>query len=487
MSRAFEGTVHLEESSMHDAFTSLGLLALTAIAVFITRRRTLWIRMAVEAGLLLTIGLNLVLQGTSPLPHFEKVPIGLSDAWFRALVIVWWLIAARLTVNGIVLVRGQNAKSREARLFSDLASFVIYITTVLIILNSVLDLDVRGLLVTSGAIAIIVGLALQNTLADVFCGVAISLEQPFHVGDRVSVGDNLEGVIVQMNWRSVRIHTDEDDLATVPNSLVAKGQIINRSVPTRRRAATVEIVAPADAVSGKILDLIGQATLLCPNILPMPAPSITILRSGLRSSTYAANFFVADASLLSAARSSLLRNIHRLFQHAGIGRSAPMSPAELVASLPLFEALSREEIESLAPALVGQAVAPGDTIFEQGAASSSIYLVEAGVMELSRCTGQADNRLLGRIGPGECIGELGFFTGSPRAFTVKSLTHGRVLELPRSNLTNLLQSNADLNAEMERCVRKWLAQLDREDVAKIAHMADRPADILARIKAFFQV
>src|SRR5262249_46604483 len=155
----------------------------------------------------------------------------LANAWFRALVVVWWLIGARLIVNTIVLVRGRDRKSREARLFSDLASALIYITTIWIILNSVLDLNVQGLLVTSGVIAIVLGLALQNTLADVFCGLAIGLEQPFHVGDRISIGDSVEGVIVQMNWRSIRIQTDEDDLATVPNSVVAKGQIINRSVP----------------------------------------------------------------------------------------------------------------------------------------------------------------------------------------------------------------------------------------------------------------
>jgi small-conductance mechanosensitive channel len=51
--------------------------------------------------------------------------------------------------------------------------------------------------VTSGVTAVILGLALQNILADVFFGIAIGLEQPFHVGDRVSVGDSVEGVVVQ--------------------------------------------------------------------------------------------------------------------------------------------------------------------------------------------------------------------------------------------------------------------------------------------------
>ena len=76
---------------------------------------------------------------------------------------------------------------------------MIYITFSFVILNSVLGLNIAGLVATSGVIAIVVGLALQNTLADVFSGIAVSLEQPFHVGDRVSLGDNVEGTIVQTN------------------------------------------------------------------------------------------------------------------------------------------------------------------------------------------------------------------------------------------------------------------------------------------------
>jgi hypothetical protein len=40
---------------------------------------------------------------------------------------------------------------------------------------------------------------------------------------------------------------------------------------------------------------------------------------------------------------------------------------------------------------------------------------------------------------------------------------------------------------MERSVRKGLAQLHRDDAARIVHTTDQPADVLAHIKAFFGV
>jgi small-conductance mechanosensitive channel len=468
-------------------FPSLSLLALTTIALGITRGRSLLIRVLVEAVLLLLIGLFLLWRGTSPLPALGSSPTSLGIGWIRALAVIWWLIGAKLVVSLTVLIRGRDPKSRETRLFSDLAAAVIYITAVLIILNSVLDLNVSGLLVTSGVIAIVLGLALQNTLADVFSGIAVSLEHPFQVGDRVLIGDNVEGIVVQNNWRSVRIHTDGDDLATIPNSIIAKGQIINRSVPTRRRAGKVEIVAPSIVASEEIVELMRQATMLCPNLLAMPAPSITISRFGLRSSTYAASFFVSDSLVLATAKSTLLRQISRLFRHAGVGLAAPMSPLELLGSLVLFEALSRQELETLCGKLIVHVVEPGETIFEQGAASTSIYIIQAGVMEISHRNSEGLDETFGRIGVGEYIGELGLITNSPRALTMKSLTDGHVLELPGASLIDLLKSNAALNTAMEKSVRKGLALLDRDDAARTIHPQEQSVDIFGRIKAFFGI
>ncbi|MBV8684992.1 MAG: mechanosensitive ion channel, partial [Caulobacteraceae bacterium] len=279
---------------MQDALTSAGFLALTVAVVLFTRKRGLKVKIGVEAALLLAIGGFLAFQGASLLHHPPNAHPSLSEAWQRALEVIWWLVGARLVVNLTVLTRGHDPHSRQVRLFSDLTAAAIYIAAILIILNFVLGLNIAGLVATSGVIAIVLGLALQNTLADVFAGIAVGLEQPFHVGDRISIAECVEGVVVQVNWRSVRVQTDDDSLATVPNSLVAKGQLTNHSVPSRRRAGTIEIPAPTDVASGTVFELMRQAALLCPEILPAPAPSFTIRRSGLTSCTYGARFFVAD-------------------------------------------------------------------------------------------------------------------------------------------------------------------------------------------------
>ena len=278
------------------AFVPAMLLALTLVCVIVVRSRPISYKLTCEVLLLVLIGYCLIERGTSPLPNdIQLAPLS-DGAWLRAIAVVWWLVAVRLIATLTTLGLGRDARSRKARLFSDLLAGGIYLTGLLIILNSVLDLPVKGLLATSGVIAIVLGLALQNTLADVFSGVAVGLEQPFHVGDRISISDQAEGVVVEVNWRSIRIQTDGEDVATIPNSIVARSQIINRSVPTERRAASIEVPTLSTARAETLMELARQAVLLCPAILEQPVPSIVLKHVGTRTTTLGVNYFVERTS-----------------------------------------------------------------------------------------------------------------------------------------------------------------------------------------------
>ena len=72
-----------------------------------------------------------------------------------------------------------GSSSREARLLSDLVAGGIAVATGLAVVAFVFALPVRGLLATSGVIAIVLGLALQNTLGDLFAGIAVGVERPY--------------------------------------------------------------------------------------------------------------------------------------------------------------------------------------------------------------------------------------------------------------------------------------------------------------------
>jgi len=60
---------------------------------------------------------------------------------------------------------------------------LVYVVALVGIMDTVFKQSVSAVLATSGVLAVVLGLALQNTLADVFSGLALNIERPFSAGD----------------------------------------------------------------------------------------------------------------------------------------------------------------------------------------------------------------------------------------------------------------------------------------------------------------
>jgi small-conductance mechanosensitive channel len=466
------------------SYIPAAMLIVALVAIAATRSRSMRIKIGCEASLLLMIGATLLFLGASPLSVDARLGLTYEGSWLRALAVVWWLVAARLAATLTAFGLGRDARSRQARLFSDLLAGAIYLTAILIILNSVLNLPVKGLLATSGVIAIVLGLALQNTLADLFSGIAVGLEQPFHVGDRITIADHAEGIVVEMNWRSIRIQTDGEDVATIPNSIVARSQIINRSVPTERRAASVDITTLSNARAENLLELVRQAIMLCPDLLTEPAPSIALKRLGARTMTIGVTYFVSSTKALTAARSQVLRQGRRLFRHAGITDGHVETTSELLRNLALFSMLNAEQLEQLADSVIDHVLQQDTILMEQGSFGASLFVVRAGIFEISHRHDNGIVQIFGRIGPGEYLGEISMMSGDARHVSVTALTQAAVVELPRAALEELLKDDKGLGLAMEQSVQRGLALLDRDSAARICQPLDKGGSVLGRIRHF---
>ncbi|MEP6783322.1 MAG: mechanosensitive ion channel domain-containing protein, partial [Acidobacteriota bacterium] len=60
------------------------------------------------------------------------------------------------------------------------------------------------LLTTSAVGAVVVGFALQDTLGNLFSGLAIQIEKPFRVGHWVQIGER-EGQVQEITWRATKL------------------------------------------------------------------------------------------------------------------------------------------------------------------------------------------------------------------------------------------------------------------------------------------
>ena len=433
-----------------------------------------------------------------PLPANGGTANTLSP-WLHAVAGIWWLLGARVLVAGMSFTLNHNRRWREARLFPDLTAAAIYTAAVSIVLISVLALPIGGLLATSGVLAIVLGLALQNTLADVFAGIAFGIESPFNVSDRISLGDKIEGTVVQMNWRSIRILTDGDDVAIVPNSVVAKSHIVNRSFPTRVRSAFIELSCPADSNPERVIDTLQQATLLCPTILSVPLSGAVLTRLGSTESRYRVNFSVADTEHLSTTKDLLLRHARRQLYYSGL--YFPRAPQDirsadedtgrplrevlpLLQDVVLFETLEARQLAEVAAHLKPRSLEPGEVLFAQGGTEAKLFLVVSGILQISQHTELSGERTAGFIGAGDYIGEISLLTGAPYAATAAARTHCKVYGLDCNVIKPLLAANSDLYAEFDGSARRGLEILNRVVAVRATDDTARQS-IIHRIRAFF--
>jgi small-conductance mechanosensitive channel len=75
-------------------------------------------------------------------------------------------------------------------------------------------------------------LAAQDTLADVIAGFTILFDRPFRVGDRIEIAhESTWGDVVEIGTRTTRIRTRDNRMVIVPNSIIAKSQVVNYTFP----------------------------------------------------------------------------------------------------------------------------------------------------------------------------------------------------------------------------------------------------------------
>jgi CRP/FNR family cyclic AMP-dependent transcriptional regulator len=138
---------------------------------------------------------------------------------------------------------------------------------------------------------------------------------------------------------------------------------------------------------------------------------------------------------------------------------------ELLSNIPLFESLTSEDLRSLAKRLENVEHAEGEVIFQQGAAGSSLFIIEEGAVEISYGEGRA-RVLLAHLFPGQYFGELSLFDGAPRSATATAARPSRLVRLDRDDLVDFVNKNPAaalrIIAEMSERLRQTNELMSRQ-------------------------
>jgi small-conductance mechanosensitive channel/CRP-like cAMP-binding protein len=486
----------VSDDTISQPTTWLTLASILMLAVAIDMRwdggRKLWVRFSTRVFTFTTATWLMQRAVISPLAPQLSSATPTVRIWALSVEIGWWLLGARVAVGLVRLVVVLEHRPRETKMISDLLAGLIYVATTLAVVNFVFGVPIAGLVATSGVLAILLGLALQSTLSDVFSGLAVGLERSYKPGDVIWVEGGIEGQVIQINWRSTQIATSNDSIAVVPNSVIAKSRLENRTAPTPTRSVTVTIRAEASRDPRFVLATMRAAALSSRHPLPVPAFSVACVDLSGDGNSFDLRFVVMSSDDVRPARTDMLAQLHRHFHHAGIGFGAlgvPLPPArpptldDMLAASDAFGALAPPHRGTLAEHFALTSFAPEQTLLRESERPDAVYLLTGGTVEISQGHSEG-RRVLLHSSPGDTVGMLGLITGMPSLVTARTLTAVTAYRLAGTSLSALLREHPELTAGLETEARRGEAWLRCELGDEHAVMTAQPEFLLARLRDF---
>jgi CRP-like cAMP-binding protein len=283
----------------------------------------------------------------------------------------------------------------------------------------------------------------------------------------------LQGTVLETNWRATHILTTSEDIAVVPNSVVARSKLINCSAPTKRHGATTRVRLESAKMPAVGRDLMKEVLLGSTHVLRNPEPTVAIKDVSADMIDFELGYSVADIGVVDEAQNELFERVYRAAAAAGIrfaSRLAPLSmpaasedsesatPSRLLSGISLFSRLTAQEKATLAPQMQRKDYQPGDIVVRSGAVIQALNIISDGVLVASEeHEGRRVERL--RLTPGSYFGEMGLLTGQPLSGDISALTKSVIYEISKDALCPLLLARPGMADELsELLVSRQLAR-----------------------------
>lgn len=417
-----------------------------------------------------------------------------------------------LVADGILVARLGKPMPRIIR---DILQGLVYVAAAAIVLREV-GVDAGSLLTTSALLTAVIGLSLQETLGNLFAGLAIQAQRPFQVGDWISVDPDprLRGRVIEINWRATTVLTNDQVELIIPNGVLAKSTIQNFTKPTAIARREVVVQAPYDIPPQRVEEALLSAVEDVDGIMDSPAPSAQTRNFADSGIEYRVLYFIEDYAQRDRIESEVRQRIWYAFQRAGISIPFPMRTvhvhnvtadarndaekleiARRKASLlrvDFLRLLPEESLDKLASLSRTLPFMLGEAIIRQGDPGSTLYIVQRG--EVAVCVGRNETQSvaeLARLGPGEFFGEMSLMTGEKRAATVRAFTDCELVEVNKDAFHAVIASDPKFVEPITRILVERQLALQENLTARARRSRTETEEtskaLLDKIRLFFQL
>lgn len=384
-------------------------------------------------------------------------------------------------------------RSRVPKLLIDLARLFLILLGTAIVLATVWNADLAGLVTALGVSSIVIGLALQDTLGSVMSGIALLFERPFSVGDWLHVG-GVVGQVIDINWRAIRLQTLENEMVVIPHKVISGETIRNFNQPFQLHAERIRIGFSYNDPPNLARQVLKSTALETQGILAEPEPKIFTLSYDDFAVTYEVKFFIRDYGELedvrdrfmtrvwyAAQRNNLtipfpIRTVYHFHGPTTEAKTVSKKFTDSLSSLPAFVPLDKaqENLQVSSEGINLQHFAAGETVVRQGYTGDALYIIVSGhaVMTTSDAAGHEVEVL--PLKGGEFFGEMALFSGEPSIVSVTAVEDLEVMMIDATVVNQMIDRQPSFAREIGQILE--IRRRTIQEVGQAPLPADLPTD-----------
>lgn len=400
-------------------------------------------------------------------------------------------------------VHRNTAQGEISSLIKTVVSIVVYIVAFFIIFQSQFpSVQLAPLFTGSTILGIVVGLALQDTLGNLFAGLALQADQSFQVGDVIAIGSLGTGVVESVSWRGVKIRTFQNKLLVISNAAMGK-EAIEVAPKGNLNARIVFFNTVYTASPAHTAHLIREAVRQSENVSPKMRPIVRIRGLAADGLDWEVKYWLEDYSKYNDSDAAVRQRIWYVFQREKIDFAYPtrtvhivekaveVEPEELVTTITerlnlvsIFAPLSDDEIERLANASTSRVYAPGEAIVRMGQPGNSMFVVIRGSVKV-QIPENTYQKTLTTLHENDFFGEMSLLTGEPRSAAVIAIEETEVLRIDKDGLKPIFESNPTLAESVYELIEERKQHLSIDAGLEEEAKAETRKGVMKSIKKFF--
>jgi len=403
----------------------------------------------------------------------------------------------------------QKHRVKIPKFVSEVVSLSIIAISIVVVLALCTKLDIKGVFLAPGVLAVFVGLAMQDLLANIIAGLALQFGKTFKEGDWLFV-DNKYAQVIDINWRSTRLRTVDDISIDICNRDISKMVVVNLNLPTRLHAMRISVTAEYSEPPTRVKDVLLHATSNAKGVAHEPKPSVYLKNFGDSAVEYEIKFWMDNHDLYNDICDAIRTNVWYSFQRHGIKIPFPIRTVQIerparskeqeiqstarimLRQNALFKTLSDDQLDALLPR--GRLIhfGRGEKVIQQGDEGNSMFILVDGEANVVVERNSSPVHVASLRG-GDCFGEMSLLTGERRSATVLAHTDCDVVEIGKPVLAHSLKENPDLLMKLSALLAKRQMETEgivaantKPGVVEATH--DKYANsFMTKLKVFFEL